>query len=433
MSLVARVRANVRAGQQDEPPVPETNEWPERQALIINAYSYRNFGDAAIMLGTALLLHEARVRAVISSRYHEDDRSFYGPRGIEVIDAVLPLAPLGKKPSSLRRRLGASPGMLKLGLLGALVATGAPLRVRRRLARSWFPVLRTLNSDDYVVMAGGGYLYSGRRRINFSLVHAVAQVHLCRWAGVHVVSMPQSVGPVTGRLDRWLIRSMRSLPLVLREVRSSDGLALPQVCAPDVALMLGPADSERRSFDVIVVVMDWIWARAGRSAADLTSYIERLARVVDLLADEGLTVALAGHSLLPEEHQDDFAVARRVAGSARAQVSVLLLTDVDEALRAYTKTRVVIGTRLHSVLLALACGVPALALGYQPKSAGCLAQIGWPHVQDVESFTPQEACRWVMEALADESRLREQAEACCATARQRLRAAYTEREWAATR
>ena len=433
MNLVGRLRPNARAAQEDKATDPSAAEWPERQALIINAYSYRNFGDAAIMLGTALLLREARVRPVISSRYHEDDRTFYGPRGIEVLDAVLPLDPLGKKPSGLKRRLGASPGMVKLGFLGALVATGAPLRVRRRLARRWFPVLRTLKRDDYVVMAGGGYLYSGRRRINFSLVHAVAQVHLCRWAGMHVVSMPQSVGPVKGRLDRWLIRSMRSLPLVLREIRSSDGLALPRVCAPDVALMLGPADSERRSYDVTIVVMDWIWARAGRSAADLTRYVERVARTVDLLVDEGLTVALGGHSLLPEEHQDDFAVARRVADSARAQVPVLILSDVDEALRAYTKTRLVIGTRLHSVLLALACGVPALALGYQPKSAGCLDEIGWPHVKDVESFTPQEACRWVMESLADETRLQRQAEACCAEARQRLRAAYTEREWAATR
>jgi colanic acid/amylovoran biosynthesis protein len=411
--------------QQDQALTTNGTNRPAVSALVINAYSCRNVGDAAIMLGTAALLREARVRITVSTRHFQDDRAFYARKGVDVTGPILPLAAIRSTPSSVERRLAALPGIAKLLLLGALAAAHVPTAVRRVVAKRFFPVLRGLGTADFVVMAGGGYLYSRpSRSLSLAVLHAVAQVHLCRWAAIPVISMPQSVGPVTGRFDRWLVQSLRPLPLVLREVRSSAGLGLPAVRAPDVALMLRPPARRSIRYDAIIVVMDWTWARVAPSAAKLTCYIEKIARAADLLAGVGLTVALAGHSRMPEEDQDDFAVAHRVAKAAVTQLPVLLLNDVEEALSAYSATRFVIGTRLHSVLLALNCGTPALALEYQMKSSGCLADIGWSHVRDVESFSSEDVLLWVTGALEAEAELGEQASECCRIARQRLRSAY---------
>ncbi len=47
--------------------------------LIINSFSSRNAGDAAIVLGTAALLRDARpARVTNASRHYAEDAGFYG-------------------------------------------------------------------------------------------------------------------------------------------------------------------------------------------------------------------------------------------------------------------------------------------------------------------------------------------------------------------
>jgi len=151
-----------------------------------------------------------------------------------------------------------------------------------------------------------------------------------------------------------------------------------------LALRQGPTIEAKSG--VILVVMDWTWARRDAGASALCRYREEVAEVIRRLSAQGLQVSLAGHSSLGEHNQDDIRVAEDINSSLTEPVPILEWNDLQDALNSYRSAAVVVGTRLHAALLALSQGTPAIALGYQPKARGCLDLINWPFWMDVEGI-----------------------------------------------
>jgi colanic acid/amylovoran biosynthesis protein len=70
---------------------------------------------------------------------------------------------------------------------------------------------------------------------------------------------------------------------------------------------------------------------------------------------------------------------RRIYAQVHAKNRVVLIEDDLSALRVKAlcgEMDFFIGTRMHSNLFALSMGVPAIAIGYQPKSLGIMRQLG---------------------------------------------------------
>ena len=66
-----------------------------KRAVIVNAYSYRNAGDAAIMISTAKLLRDLGFSSVsLSTRYMEDAED-YRKWDVEVIPPLVKFAVRG--------------------------------------------------------------------------------------------------------------------------------------------------------------------------------------------------------------------------------------------------------------------------------------------------------------------------------------------------
>lgn len=409
--------------------------------LIVNAYSARNVGDAAIVLATADLLRGDGPVSV-STRHADEDEAFYARRGINVVAPVIPFRLRTPGSSNVRRAGGLALGLL-LVLPLATAAAAAPRAARAVAARLGLDGLVALLRADRVALCGGGYLYSTRRRVNLTLLHMAATMRVASLAQRPVIMLPQSLGPLFKRADRRLVRwGLKNVcPIVVRDdssrveaVRTLASRTPVRLC-PDVALhgwgQAVPEASVARVSDrptVGIVAMDWTWAREVTSDA-LDRYAQKLATLTYTLEQRGIRVAFFGHSHLPEHKQDDLAIARVVADRARALgVSDLAVHDLREAdalFAAFSRLDVVVGTRLHSCLIALCAGVPAVALAYQPKTTGSYRLLGLERLcRDVEAFSAEDLASLIEELLRDDDPTRAQVLAAVTSARERICATY---------
>lgn len=374
-----------------------------RTYVVVNAYSARNVGDAAIVLQTAALLTAQGASHVVNStRYAREDKVFYARRGIEVMSSPIPFPVRGTAPSTVRFATLIS-GLAAAVVVAAVerVAAGRGLALARRAGLEG---LVALCECDRAVVCGGGYFYSSQRRLNLTLAHALAQILLASALGKQPLMMPQSVGPLPKHIDRWMVRrALRKVrPIIVRDAIAESearslfpGLPNAITRCPDIAFY-GRARTTRATMPAVakrvgVVVMDWTWAREVEPGRALNTYIYRLMDVVEQMTHSGYHVTLFGHSRVPEQGQDDLAVAKCLAAALRERSVVAeVATDAREPellMQAFDKLDLVIGTRLHSCILALTVGTPAIALAYQPKAVGTYAMLGLSDLcRDVESF-----------------------------------------------
>lgn len=141
-----------------------------------------------------------------------------------------------------------------------------------------------------------------------------------------------------------------------------------EVCG-DPALLFEP-ERETRSADLVVVSPAWTEGELWGTSDD---------RVMDVLADsvrswlvEGRQVAFL--SCNPADDRPIFETMRSVGHPELEYVAGY--RDIDASLSLLTRAGLVVGERLHAVVLAAAMGAPFVALEYRPKLADFSASVG---------------------------------------------------------
>ncbi len=170
---------------------------------------------------------------------------------------------------------------------------------------------------------------------------------------------------------------------------------------------------------------------ARRRSARLDRYCRELVTLCTDLTGADVEVVLLGGSKLPELRQDDMVVARQIADLANVEAGktpALLEVSDPESFRSLLSTLdLVVGTRLHSCLLALASGVPAIGLGYQPKTRGTYALLGLQELHhDVKGFTAASVGQQVSAILSNESEWRDRVAQATEHARAQIEELYGE-------
>lgn len=329
-----------------------------------------------------------------ASRYHSLDAELFQDYGLQPVPPPVEFPLPGSVHNivrGIRFLISLVVSSINVGLWRLFPTLG------RRLALIWNAGLAEFLAADGYVLAGGGYLYSARRSFNLTLYHCISVIWLARVSAKPIISMPISIGPWTRRLDRMLARVAlrRCGQLVARDQSTFDALRLSGgtlTRCPDVAFIERQHDVLHRKRKVAIVAMDWTWARHGANHSALDEYIERLAGACRELAQNGVEVSILGHSRMPEQGQDDQAVASRlfqVVGDRGGAVELLDVKTVAEVQSTMAECRAAICSRLHSAIIGLRSGTPTIALSYQPKTAGTFQWLGledW--CLDIEDFTP---------------------------------------------
>jgi len=357
--------------------------------LITNAYSARNRGDAAIILGMVESLRrtevfrEAEIR--VSSADHPADAARY----------PLPVVPSFH---SLKNRFSSSPGINALYFLVVLLPMSLMWAVAWRLGRLDLPLpgslrelMQAYTRADLVVAAGGGYLYTTSAiHGNVVLLITVYSFFFGMLLGKPVSLYAQSVGPFAGSLQAWLVRwALSRVRLVevrekvSRQLLDGWGMPTPVQEAADAAFLLEARPPGER----VQIV-----GASGRPAVGMTvrrwfrdreqqaEYERTMASFVDWLVEHReAEVIILPQVTYAEGHDDDREAARSVVASVARRERVRVVEDelgAKEIKWLCGRMGFFVGTRMHSNIFALSLGVPTLAVAYQPKTEGIMAALG---------------------------------------------------------
>jgi polysaccharide pyruvyl transferase CsaB len=258
-------------------------------------------------------------------------------------------------------------------------ATSAAYNVASVPRWQWRSVREAIGRADVVVSGGGGLLQNVTSLR--SLLYYVAILRDAIRAKRKTMVFAQSVGPldalgrfIVGRycrgLKRATVRDERSRELLQSLLpktpveRTSDPVFLYEAPSQEIDLSLEGLGPESGPYAVVSV----------RKSNGLQDGARVIARAVDRLAtDHGIRTAF-----LPLGGIPDAEVSTAIIRQCASTPVLLPESTLPRAAAVLRGARVVIGMRLHALILAARYAVPFLAIPYDPKVVGLCSDLGYP-------------------------------------------------------
>ena len=347
-----------------------------KRALVVNAYSTGNWGDTAIVEGLIGSLRSAGYDEVtVAPVDWRSGASAWRTLGADGV--VPPLLSVTDVHPLLRR-----PKVLRL-------ASDLPrLAIHRVAPRFADESMRAYRGADIVVSAGGAYLGGRRAGGNFL---KLANIRAGRRAGKRTVVAPVTVNPFSPTVRTLLRWGLDDAATFVREVPSRDRLeaaGIPATLGMDLAfaaptlraIATSPASAPGTGSGRIG------WApRSYRADHDdwgrpKIAEATTLRAVRSMLATSSDRVTLFAHVQAGDRDDDGTAVRRLLDGFSpdeRDRVDVAPTpTTLRQSVERYAFVDVLITSRMHAAIFAMASGTPAVAVNYEPKVDGVMSLLG---------------------------------------------------------
>lgn len=361
--------------------------------LMINLHSSRNAGDDVLTRVSVDLLQRHFPNAQITLAMN-DPESYAGP-GVTVGSFMSWIKPVAG--STADRAAGFL--ALPFSPVAGIVYRALGLSTLKIVPRRYRPLLQAYFEADLVISAAGNFLYSGGR-FGFALLMSLYVMAFAWLIGKPIYTMPQTVGPIERRHERWLLSWMfkRVRLVYVRDPISRTLLQELKVwhagcaVAPDVAFVF-PGDSESTGLEVLqtagtaphtprlgVTLINWqAQNRTFRQQEVYETAVAAAARA--FVTHTNGQVILFAQVRGPTPAEDDRIPAQRVAAMLADLGDQVVLIEQEEipaaALKAaYGLMDIFIGTRLHSNIFALTAGTPAVMIQYQYKTRGVVQMLG---------------------------------------------------------
>ncbi|HYH75665.1 MAG TPA: polysaccharide pyruvyl transferase family protein [Candidatus Saccharimonadales bacterium] len=393
------------------------------RVLISNVYSYKNKGDAAIVIS---LLQEVRrvftdADIMIQTTDLTNDKDKYG--------APITGTLLWIMLSSVRDRSFVARLFHLLKEWSTLQLYLAAYRLFGKkftwlLSAALREFVRENEQADLVIACGGGYLRTAKGTAQDTILLSVTCLNFlaAKTLGKKVYLYSQSIGPVHGKLQQWILR--RALNKVdLIEPREDVSmaylktlnLATPIVMTADPALLLGgngtfperAVQLREGRLHVGLTVRKWF-----KDEADLDAYVQAVATTIDYLIEKHNAEAFYIPQVIAENFgDDDRLIAERVQQYVKNK-QYFTLIDADlhpfEVIGVCGSMDIFIGTRMHSNIFSLISHVPVVAIEYEHKTKGIMRGLKLePLTIDIRDVTAESLRERVDLLLADRAHFKQ--------------------------
>ena len=242
-----------------------------------------------------------------------------------------------------------------------------------------FAAVRKAIARADVVLSGGGGLLQNATSTR-SLIYYAAILRAAARTGKRAMIFAQSIGPLD-LIGRAIVReTCRGIAAAtVRDRASADllGRLLPKVPVVRTADPVWMFDEPGETFDFSAEGLgpesDPIAVVSVRKVPGFERGIPTLAAAVDRLAERGAKVAF-----LPLGGAPDAEASTAVIRAAKSAPTLLPAYDLPKAAQVIGRARVLIGMRLHALIIAARLGVPFLAIPYDPKVSALCDDLAWP-------------------------------------------------------
>ncbi|WP_018132145.1 polysaccharide pyruvyl transferase CsaB [Effusibacillus pohliae] len=256
-------------------------------------------------------------------------------------------------------------------------------------------IARELHRSNLLVMGGGSLLQdvSSPR----SVVYYLGIAALAKTLGKPVVFYAQGIGPINKKFSKQLIRRIvNKVDLItVRDDKSYDDLKKLGVHKPPIHVTADPALAIDTSLfpkeNGIAILKQFNVLPESRPLVGIAirnwhtshPYLEVLARTCDELHRRGWQVVF-----IPMQYPGDVHVSQQVI-SQMQEPAVLLdrqfsFRDISSIIASMD---LIVGMRLHSLILAALFEVPFVSLSYDPKIERFVHRLGLPPGERVTSVT----------------------------------------------
>lgn len=294
----------------------------------------------------------------------------------------------------------------------------------------------TIGNADAVVAKGGSYLYAHKGfREHVFLWRMLYLLRFASTLGRPCVLFGVSLGPYDTRIARVMTARVlnRCAAVFVREhlseavARDLLRLRAPIRLVPDIALAVSDAGRRGTARPRIGITARRIpFAREGELEIVRQNYERALAGLVEYVGQKYPNY----DTVMITQVDEDEIYYRSLRDRYRELRGVVVITPPDLAslLDEYASLAMLVGTRLHSVLLAAVVGTPAVHVAYErQKGVGLMETLGAPdRVVMVEDVTTDFLANAVDEILVDRDRLSEALRDRVGGLRAEINCAFTE-------
>lgn len=351
--------------------------------LVVGNHACANRGDAAILNGLISFLERdfSEVSIDVTSRHQVSSEYLLGRSFI--VDEP-------------HRYYDQLPGG-RNGLISKLARRIVPLVLAWHVAGKWWRfavpipkfhkgVIAKYSDYSFVIQVGGSF---------FVDLYGVTQYDAAACAllaGRRVYAIGHSVGPFSGMMYRYIASTVfkRLSALALRERVSAQyledvGLAQKDVeFTGDTAWLVPVTVSASAKKKVVAFTFRSLAPFDRRLGVSQEQYELAFAECISSIMDLGYSV-LAVSTCTPLENysKDDRIVALRIKRRlGNPEGFGVLMDEVNDSELGLvlSECTLTVGTRLHSAIISMNFGTPAIAINYEHKSAGIMEQLGLPEL-----------------------------------------------------
>lgn len=367
-----------------------------KNVLIINAHSFENKGDAAIIISMISSIKEFNVdsKVTVLSREYKKDQIYlkYGADkvGPSIINTYQDI-------SFLKKIL-----LFQKELIRVLLKNGDK-----------FDIAQEYKKSDIVVSCGGAFLYSKTKsKVELTIINHFLQIAYALSLGKKVVIYSQSIGPFKNPVVRHIAKKiLKKVDMIfVREEISSKilnslGLSNFKLSA-DSAFSL-----EKETFQleniindeekyIAITVRQWDFPGHDNRAVLYRNYISNIAKLIDYIIDKyNYEIIFIPQVIGPNKHEDDRVAFNDLIKEIKRKEKVnlkLLSYDLTpgQIKYIYTKCRALIGTRMHSNIFALSESIPVIAISYEHKTNGIMEMLNMSNFTvNINEFTFEDVKR----------------------------------------
>lgn len=253
-------------------------------------------------------------------------------------------------------------------------------------------VYKTIKNCDLLISGGGSLLQDVTS--NKTVPYYLLIIKMAQWHKKEVVFYSQGYGPVNKAYNKFFIKRVLNKInyIFVRDLNSKKALLKIGVNNSPIIVAADPVIGMEASKEAKLKMKSYMKEHSNkkvrigiylRSWKNDQKLIDKMKVLCELLEKEGFEMFF-----IPMQQPEDYEFLKAIDFPGLSIKKLEEPLDIQEVFALTGEMDMVIGMRLHSLIMATAQGVPMVALSYDPKVDDFMSSVESENCFDVETFDP---------------------------------------------